>query len=75
MYTATFTDKICRQVYDLGKVTIRAGRIEPPDDIAVEFMDLRCKLDALERMCDEIKAQIYELSNIFDTNSLNFLIK
>ena len=74
VYIATFTDKV-GDVFDLGKVTIRAGRIEPPDPIAVEFMDLRCQIDALERTCEEIKAQVYELSNIFDTNSLNFIIK
>ncbi len=73
-YSATFTDKY-GDVFDLGKVTVKGGRISAPPQIAVEFMDLRCKLDALEEMCNGMQEQIRELSNIFDTNSLNFLIK
>lgn len=73
-YKATFTDER-GTVYDLAKVTVREGRIVPPPQTAVEFMELRCKLDSLEEMCNGMQEQIRELSNIFDTNSLNFLIK
>lgn len=72
-YSATFTDKEGK-VYDLGTVEIQGGRIAPPPATAVEFMELRCHLEKLEKMCEAMSEQIHELSNIFDTNSLNFLI-
>jgi hypothetical protein len=72
-YKATFTSAIGIK-YELGKVTIRGGRIVPPSQTAVELMELRCRADALEAECEALKNQIRELSNIFDTNSLNFLI-
>ena len=72
-YTPSFidTDGV---VYELAKVTIRGGRIVPPPENAVEFMELRCRADAVEALCEQLQEQIRELSNIFDTNSLNFLI-
>lgn len=73
VYGATFTDK-GGEAFDLGRVTIRGGRIESPPETAVEFMELRCRLDALEDAVNSIQEQIFELRNIFDTNSLNFLI-
>jgi hypothetical protein len=72
-YKATFTDTL-GNVFDLRKVAVRAGRILPPDKIAVDLMELRCKIDALETKFDDLFAEINELKNIFDTNSLNFLI-
>ena len=72
VYKATFTDS--DGVYELANVTIRGGRIVPPPENAVEFMELRCRLEALEALSEQIQIQIRELSNIFDTNSLNFLI-
>lgn len=66
-YRATFTDKL-GQVFELEKVAVRAGRIAPPSATTVELMELRCRADAAE---DKIR----ELEGIFDTNSLNFLIK
>ena len=54
--------------YTLEKVEVRDGRIKPPAPTTVELMELRCRTDAAEE-------KIEELSNIFDTNSLNFLIK
>lgn len=72
-YKPTFTDSD-GVVYELAKVTIRGGRIVPPPENAVEFMELRCRLEALEALSEQIQIQIRELSNIFDTNSLNFLI-
>lgn len=73
-YSATFTDK-AGVAYDLGVVEIQGGRIAPPPPTAVEFMELRCHIEALEKMCEAMSEQIHELSNIFDTNALNFLIK
>ena len=61
-------------VYDLTKVTLRGGRIVSPPDTELEFMELRCRIELLEGECESLRAQIRELSNIFDTNSLNFLI-
>ena len=73
-YKATFTDKDGK-VYELEKVAVRAGRIAPPPPIAVEIMELRCRADAAEDECEALRQKIRELENIFDTNSLNFLIK
>lgn len=72
VYKATFTAS--DGTYELANVTVRGGRIVPPPENAVEFMELRCRLEALEALSEQIQIQIRELSNIFDTNSLNFLI-
>lgn len=66
-YEATFTTKAGR-VYTLEKVEVRDGRIKPPSPVTVELMELRLRTDAAEE-------KLEELSNIFDTNSLNFIIK
>lgn len=72
-YEATFTD-ICGKVYNLGKVAVRGGRIDPPSPMDVEIMELRCRADIAEDKCEALSKEIWELRNIFDTNSLNFLI-
>lgn len=66
-YDATFTTT-GGKVYNLEKVAVRDGWIKPPSPTTVELMELRVRADAAEE-------KIEELSNIFDTNSLNFLIK
>lgn len=73
-YEATFTD-ICGMVYHLGKVEIRGGRIVPPSPVVMELMELRCRADVAEQECERLREEIRDLKNIFDTNSLNFLIK
>ena len=73
-YDATVTDKLGR-VYNLEKVAVRGGRIAPPSPTAVEIMDLRCRLDEKDTECELLREKIRELESIFDTNSLNFLIK
>ena len=73
-YNATFTD-ICGRVYDLGTVAVRAGRIAPPSPTDVEIMELRFRADSAEDECEALRAEIQELRGIFDTNSLNFLIR
>lgn len=65
-YPATFTTSD-GEVYTLEKVAVRGGWIQPPPATTVELMELRCRADAAEE-------KIEELSRIFDTNSLNFLI-
>lgn len=72
-YDATFTD-ICGRVYHLEKVAVRGGRIAPPSPTDVELMELRCRADIAEDECEALRAEIRRLDNIFDTNSLNFLI-
>lgn len=72
-FKATFTDEN-GTVYELENVTIQGGRIVPPPQIVADFMELRCREEALEKECAELKAQFEELSHRFDTNSLNFLI-
>ena len=73
-YSATFADKD-GLVFELEKVSVRGGRITPPSSTAVEFMELRCKSEAMEKECASLRARIRALETIFDTNSLNFLIK
>ena len=65
-YNATFTTSD-GAVYNLEKVAVRGGWIQPPPATTVELMELRCRTDAAEE-------KIEELSHLFDTNSLNFLI-
>jgi hypothetical protein len=73
-YEATFTD-LRGNAYNLGKVAVRSGRIAPPSPRDVEIMELRCRADSAEDEREAMKKEIQELRNIFDTNSLNFLIK
>ena len=73
-YYATFTSAL-GNVYELGKVALRAGRILPPPQVIVELMELRCRVETLEDENKALKEEVRELRNIFDTDSLNFLIK
>lgn len=66
-YDATFTTSDGVE-YKLEKVAVRDGWIKPPPPTTVELMELRLRADKAEE-------KLEELSNIFDTNSLNFLIK
>jgi hypothetical protein len=73
-YNATFTSVVgC--VYQLERLTIKGGRIVPPSQTTIELMELQCKMDSLEERCSYLEDKVRELANIFDTNSLNFLIK
>ena len=73
-YKASFTSEAgC--VYDIAEVTVKGGRVLPPSQVALEFMELRCRIEALEDTCDEQEKELERLNNIFDTNSLNFIIK
>ena len=73
-YAATFTDEQ-GTVYTLEKVEVRGGRIQPPSPTAVEIMELHCRADEAEAERDALREKVYELEHIFDTDSLNFLIK
>lgn len=72
-YNATFVDAE-GVVYTLEKVAVRGGRIAPPPPSVLELMDLRCRADMAETKCESLEREIEDLKNIFDTNSLNFLI-
>ena len=72
-YNATFTTDDGR-VYDLEKVAVRGGHISTPPQTTLELMELRCRADEAEAERDALREKIRELENIFDTNSLNFLI-
>ena len=72
-YDATFTDEQ-GNTYALDKVKVRQGRITPPPTTTVELMELRVRVDALEREIAILSGKTEDLGNIFDTNSLNFLI-
>ena len=73
-YDATFADEE-GNIYTLAKVEVRGGRVAPPSPTAVEFMELHCRADKAEVERDALQERIYELEHIFDTDSLNFLIK
>lgn len=73
-YHGTFKDAD-GNLYDLEKVAVRSGRIAAPPQTAAELMELRCRVDEAENKCEAMRERIHELSQIFDTNSLNFLIK
>lgn len=73
-FPGTFTEAGTGTVYDLGRIPVRAGRPTPPSDTAVELMELTLRADSAERERDALREEISELQNIFDTNSLNFII-
>lgn len=72
-YKAIFTTSK-GDIYELETVSVRGGKIVKPTKEALENMELRCRLDALEDKLEFQEQKIHELENIFDTNSLNFLI-
>ena len=73
-YDATFTTQEGK-VYNLATVEVRNGRIAPPPPTAVEIMELRLRADAAERKFEMLLEEVQRLAKIFDTNSLNFLIR
>ena len=73
-YEASFISSI-GNVYEIEKVAIKGGRIVPPSQTTIELMELRCRADVLESAVEAMAQKILELDNIFDTDSLNFLIK
>lgn len=73
VYSATFTS-IIGNVYELENVKIKGGRIVQPSQTSIELMELRSRVETLEETCESLKEKTVELENIFDTNSLNFLI-
>lgn len=72
-FNATFTDT-SGSVYNLEKVAVRGGRIAPLSPTESEIMELRLRLDEAEDERDALREEVENLKNIFDTNSLNFLI-
>lgn len=66
-FDATFTT-LGGAIYNLEKVVVKDGWIQPPPPTTVELMELRYRADKNEK-------RIEVLEGIFDTNSLNFLIK
>jgi hypothetical protein len=74
LFKATYTDTNGK-VYNLEAVTIRGGRIEAPPPVKVELMELRFRADRAEEEREALREKTRELENIFDTNSLNFLIR
>lgn len=73
-YTATFTNELGEE-FTIDKIAVRGGWIVSPSPTAVELMELRCRADAAEDERAALWEKIHELENIFDTDSLNFLIK
>jgi hypothetical protein len=73
-YEATFITQE-GVVYTLAPVEVRNGRIAPPPPTAVEIMELRHRADVAERKYAMLREEVQKLAKIFDTDSLNFLIK
>lgn len=72
-YDATFKNTK-GEVYSLDKVTLRNGRIIPAPSSEVKIAELTYRADKAEKERDELNEKIEDLSKIFDTNSLNFII-
>lgn len=72
-YKATFTSG--DEVWELEKVAVRGGWIAPPPPTAVELMELRSRAEEAEAELEVLRGKIRDLGEIFDTNSLNFLIR
>ena len=73
-YKATFTDNNSN-IYTLRNVTVKKGFVQPPSKSALELMELTVRADMLEDRLAIHEAKIKRLDKIFDTDSLNFLIK
>ena len=73
-FDATFTT-VKGEVYNLEKVAVRSGRILSPPSTVVQLMELTYRADEAEKEREAMGRRLEELSNIFDTNSLNFIIK
>ena len=61
--------------YDCGKVAVRNGRIISAPPEKVDMMELHLRSDNADEEREKMKADIEKLKRIFDTNSLNFIIK
>lgn len=61
--------------YDGGKVSVRSGRLISAPPEKVEMMELHIRCDETEKQLREAREDIDRLKKIFDTNSLNFIIK
>ena len=72
-HSATFTDEH-GEAFDLGMVDVKNGRITSPHPFVVEIAELRSRIEVLESENAVLREKNEELSHIFDTNSLNFLI-
>lgn len=72
-YKAIFTT-VGGDIYELDTVSVRCGRIVQPSKETLELMECRARLDEVESALEAMNEKVRELSNIFDTNSLNFLI-
>lgn len=70
--TYTTTDG---EVYTLTKVAINGGRVAPLAPSEAEIVELRLRADKAEAERDALRQELEDVRNIFDTNSLNFLIK
>lgn len=73
VYNASFKS-VSGSVYLLERVTVKGGRIVSPSQTSIELMEMRCRLEAFEEEIESTRKEMDELRNIFDTNSLNFLI-
>ena len=64
-YEASF--ETCGTVYDLGKIVLRGGWIQPPDPMAVELMELRAFAERAEE-------RLTRLEENYLNNPLRFII-
>ena len=62
-------------VYDGGRISVRSGRILAAPSERVEMMELHIRLDEAEKRLKQAEDDLEKLKHIFDTNSLNFIIK
>lgn len=62
-------------IYDGGKVSIRSGRLLSAPPEKVEMMELHIRCDEAEKRLKIAEKDLDKLKKLFDTNSLNFIIK
>lgn len=73
-FKATFTT-LDGVEYDGGKISIRSGRVLAAPSEKIEMMTLHVRCDEAEKRLKKAEEDLERLKNIFDTNSLNFIIK
>jgi hypothetical protein len=62
-------------IYEGGKVSVRSGRLLSAPPEKVEMMELHIRCDEAEKRQKENRKDIDMLKKLFDTNSLNFIMK
>jgi hypothetical protein len=66
---------ISGKTYDLGKITIRGGRVVSPSADAIEMAELRARVDDFEEKIKKYDERMNSVLARFESDALGFLIK